>query len=78
MAEFKEIILKVNDNFLESSLAWRKNKKSIGNGAFEYVCGYPKKNGEPCRAPPKTFKKQFRCEFKQTWSYCMDHTPKTK
>lgn len=62
-------------DFDESSRMWRMNKKKISfsQGQFEYVCGYPKKNGEPCRAPPKSFKKQFREDFKQTWSYCIQH-----
>ena len=66
--------LRVNINFDEASKAWRQNKKKLYTGAFEYICGYPKRNGEPCRAPPKAFKKQFMEDFKYTWSYCTNHS----
>lgn len=60
-------------DFDESSKIWRQNKKKVGYG-FEYVCGFIKKNGKPCQGPPKSFKKQFREDFKQTWSYCTNHS----
>ena len=36
-------------NFTASSVAWRKNKKSIGNGCYTYICGYICKTNKPCK-----------------------------
>lgn len=67
--------MEIDIDFNEAQSTWRQNKKLTGTGgSFEYVCGYIKPNGLPCRAPPKAFKKQFRAEFKQTWSYCVKHS----
>lgn len=65
----------VDINFDDAQKAWRQNKKLIGcGGSSEYICGFIKPNGSACRAPPKAFKKQFRVEFKQSWSYCVKHS----
>lgn len=40
---------KVDINFDESSLEWRKNKKYKGNGCFEYKCYHLNKKGEYCK-----------------------------
>lgn len=63
-------------DFEEASCIWRQNKKELkySPGAFEYVCGFIKENGKVCKAPPKAFKKQFRKEFKYTWSFCVEHS----
>ncbi len=59
-------------DFDEASKQWRMNKKTdkYTPGVFTYVCGVIKKNGLPCRAPPRTFIKKFRGDFKYTWSKC--------
>jgi hypothetical protein len=36
-------------NFNEASIAWRSNKKYLGNGMFVYTCNYVFSNGKPCR-----------------------------
>ena len=36
-------------DFEEASIAWRKNKKYLGNGMFTYTCCYIHSNGKPCR-----------------------------
>lgn len=68
--------LAIDIDFNEASKAWRQNKKysTLNNTFKEYVCGYIKSNGNPCHAPPKVFKKQFREDFVQQWSYCMAHS----
>lgn len=45
--------LEVNIDFDLASREWRKNKKSYGDGAFRYVCGYTRSNGKPCKKKPK-------------------------
>ena len=42
----------VNIDFDESQREWRKNKKSIGQGSFIYICGTITKKGEPCNNKP--------------------------
>ncbi len=39
-------------NFDEAQKEWRKNKRSIGNGAFKYTCGCLTKKGNPCNNAP--------------------------
>ena len=38
----------VNIDFDEASNAWNKNKKSIGNGHYKYVCLHEKHCGIKC------------------------------
>jgi hypothetical protein len=40
--------LDVNIDFDEASKEWRKNKKYIGNGSFNYRCSYIHSNGKEC------------------------------
>jgi hypothetical protein len=42
---------KVNIDFNEASLAWRSNKRSVGNGCFEYT-SYEKPNSSGDRRSP--------------------------
>ena len=39
----------VDIDFVEASQEWRRNKKSLSNGTFSYVCGMITKNGNPCQ-----------------------------
>ncbi len=39
-------------DFDEASNAWRKNKLSIGNGMFKYICCAITKKGNRCRNKP--------------------------
>lgn len=39
-------------NFVAASIAWRKNKSSIGNGMFKYICCATTKKGNRCRNKP--------------------------
>ena len=44
-------IEEVNIDFDAASVAWRSNKKSIGNGQYKYICIYStsaNKNGIKC------------------------------
>jgi len=36
-------------DFDEASAEWRRNKKSLSNGTFAYVCGICTKSGKPCQ-----------------------------
>jgi len=36
-------------DFDESSIQWRANKKSLGNGMFAYCCHYIHSTGKRCR-----------------------------
>lgn len=47
-----EHIFAVNIDFESAEKEWRKNKCSIGNGAFKYICGALTKNGNPCKKSP--------------------------
>ncbi len=65
-------------DFDEASRAWRANKKKVGNG-FQYCCGEPKKNGEPCKAPPKIWsdkKAEFDFSRHDGWGPCTKHKVK--
>jgi hypothetical protein len=42
------ITYEVNIDFDEASNAWKKNKKSIGNGQYKYICAKAKKDGTSC------------------------------
>jgi hypothetical protein len=35
-------------DFDEASREWLKNKKSIGNGQYKYICCQQTKKGNPC------------------------------
>ena len=37
-----------NINFDEASEEWKKNKKSIGNGMYKYICQVVKTNNTLC------------------------------
>ena len=45
----------VNIDFDEASEAWRKNKKSIGNGHYKYVCEGFTKTGKKCVREPDAY-----------------------
>jgi hypothetical protein len=44
-------------DFEEASIAWRKNKISIGNGSFKYRCVAKTKTGDLCKKTPQKHKK---------------------
>lgn len=64
-------------DFDEASKEWRKNKKKVGKGGmFRYVCGLPRKDGNPCQAPPKHWCRSLRPKneiFVRDWSPCRHH-----
>jgi hypothetical protein len=63
----------VNIDFDEASKAWRQNKIRFGS-SFKYCCGHIKKNGKPCRAPPKCWSQQKRKRPRMlTWGKCRYH-----
>lgn len=47
----KELIIDID--FDEASQAWRRNKKSLLNGTFEYICGKITVSGQPCQKKRK-------------------------
>lgn len=47
-------------NFDESSIEWRKNKKYLGNGFFEYKCLHISSNGKYCKN--KVFRERY-CKY---------------
>jgi len=44
----KSEIYEVDIDFDESSIAWKSNKISIGNGSYKYVCAKIGKNNNMC------------------------------
>lgn len=38
-------------DFDHASQCWKMNKKYIGNGTYNYICGFLKKDGTPCKNP---------------------------
>lgn len=67
---------KVEINFDEARKEWRKNKINVSKSMFKYCCGLPKKNGEPCKAPPKHWSRTQRPKnepFIRTWGPCKHH-----
>lgn len=38
----------VNIDFDDAARCWRENKKHVGNGQFQYICGATKTNGNVC------------------------------
>jgi hypothetical protein len=64
-----------------SSKYWRQNKKRIGQGSFQYVCGFLCKDGHPCQGPPyiwtNSYRKKYKIRTRQTgWSHCTRHITK--
>lgn len=43
------VLYEVNIDFDEASSAWAKNKKSIGNGHYKYVCPHENQRGIKCK-----------------------------
>ena len=39
----------VNIDFDEASSCWKANKKSLGNGTYQYICCATSKTGTKCR-----------------------------
>jgi len=44
----KHPLYQVNIDFDGASEAWKKNKKSQGNGTYTYICGQTTKSGTIC------------------------------
>ena len=42
-------LYKVEIDFDEASIAWKANKKYIGNGTYKYICTQKYKNGNQCK-----------------------------
>lgn len=57
----KQQLYEVNIDFDDASMAWRSNKKSIGNGSYKYICSH-EKNGTICGK-----------SCYKTLSYCWQH-----
>lgn len=56
------------DNYIdfdEASREWRKNKRALPNGNFEYICNYIHTNGKRCRYTILSClkKKHYVCDF---------------
>ena len=45
-------MLEVVIDFDYSSLCWNANKKKIGMGSYQYICGHLLKNGKRCNRSP--------------------------
>ena len=43
------VLYMVEIDFDEASNCWKKNKKSIGNGSYKYVCCCETKTGKHCK-----------------------------
>lgn len=46
----KKQLYQVNIDFDEASESWRKNKKSVGNGCYKYICLQKTKTGNSCKS----------------------------
>ena len=46
-------LYEVNIDFDEASVAWKANKKSIGNGSYKYICQGQLKSGSFCKREAK-------------------------
>lgn len=44
----KKIVYQVDIDFDEASSAWKENKRSIGNGEYEYICVKKMRNTRKC------------------------------
>ena len=55
----------VEINFDEASEVWKKNKKSIGNGQYKYICLQKTKSGNNCKRESIKF-----------YDYCKMHSLK--
>ena len=70
------------DNTIEfdaAQKAWRCNK-IFRNLQFEYRCGFTKKDGTPCNAPPYCWNKTYMRKNKTVrgWSPCKTHLKEFK
>jgi hypothetical protein len=45
----RQLIQQIMIDFDEASLAWKSNKKSIGNGSYKYICLQKTKQGKSCK-----------------------------
>jgi hypothetical protein len=52
-SQSKQIEYDVIIDFDEASRRWHANKKKIGDGSYEYVCGKELCNGLFCKRKPK-------------------------
>ncbi len=61
-------------DFDEASKAWRQNK-TYKRGCVTYCCGVIKTNGEPCKAPPHSWKRNLKIprHFEREWGLCTKH-----
>ena len=55
--------LEIMKQFDESSEMWKKNKRSIGNGCYRYICGHICKTEKPCQNRPS--KDTIHCHLHQ-------------
>jgi hypothetical protein len=55
----------IDIDFDKASELWRKNKISIGNGCFKYVCGAKRKDGGKCCNKPCKHKKRCYLHINQ-------------
>ena len=46
-----KIVYQTDIDFDEASSAWKKNKRSIGNGEYVYICGKKMRNNRECIKP---------------------------
>ena len=44
----KNVLYEVNIDFDEASIAWKMNKKYVGNGTYKYVCPVIKTDSIQC------------------------------
>ena len=67
----------VNIDFEEASKEWRRNKKNMGHGFFQYRCGAQKSRGKYCRKLPHSIQIEQRVRKCKPlfgeWEYCSYH-----
>jgi len=54
-SKVKNQLDQINIDFDEASECWRKNKKSIGNGCYKYICIRETKTGNNCKRKPEKY-----------------------
>lgn len=62
-------------DFDAASMAWRANKKYLGNGMFAYCCAYIHSNGKPCRRTVEAQQRVNPYAYRPDWCRPVSQKP---
>ena len=62
-------------DFNAASVAWRANKKYLGNGMFAYCCAYIHGNGKPCRRTVEAQQRVNPYAYRPDWCRPVSQKP---